>query len=88
MVVRTESPQITKVRQMAMELMLSEHPNACLTCHRREYCGPNDICLRQVNVTERCVTCPNNEHCELQNVARYLNLSEVRFGYTSQGPSG
>ena len=85
MIVQTESPQITQVRRIALELMLSEHPNACLTCHRREYCSPFDICLRNVAVTERCVTCPKNGHCELQNVARYIGLDDIRFGYTSKG---
>jgi formate dehydrogenase beta subunit len=81
MVVRTNSPQIDQVRRTALELMLTEHPHACLTCHRREYCGPYDICLRNVAVTERCVVCPNNGHCELQNVARYIKLDDIRLPY-------
>jgi len=70
---------------MALELMLAEHPSACLTCHRREYCGPFDICLRNVAVTERCVTCPNNGHCELQDVARHIGLDDIRFSYINKG---
>jgi len=85
MVVRTDSPQINQVRRTALELMLTEHPNACLTCHRREYCGPYDICLRNVAVTERCVVCPNNGHCELQNVARYIKLDDIRLPYKHKG---
>ena len=82
MVVHTESSQITQMRRAALELMLSEHPSACLTCHRIEHCGPFDICLRNVAVTERCVTCPKNERCELQSVARYIGIEDIRFGYT------
>jgi len=85
MVVRTESPQITQVRRIALELILTEHPHNCLTCHRKEYCGPLDICLRSVAVTLHCVTCPKNEHCELQDVARYIGLDEIRFNYTDRG---
>ena len=54
-----------------MDLLLSEHPHGCLTCHRIDLCGPQDICLRHVNVTDRCVTCPKNERCELKDTVRF-----------------
>jgi len=87
MVVRTDSPQIIQQRRDTLEVMLSEHPNACLTCHRIEYCKPFDICLRNASLNERCVTCPNNGHCEFQNVARYIGLDNVSLSYTSKGLS-
>ncbi len=77
MVVHTTSPAIIHARRAALEVILAEHSNACLTCNRLKHCGPNDICLRSVAVTERCVTCPNNEHCELQNVARYIGFDRL-----------
>ncbi len=77
MVVTTESPAINKVRRMALELILSTHPCDCLECHRRERCGPYDICLRHVAVTDRCVVCPSNGNCELQKVVDYLGVHEV-----------
>ncbi len=77
MVVRTESEAINRVRRTSLEMLLSTHPCDCLTCHRRRRCGPNDICLRHVAVTDRCVTCPVNENCELQEVVDYLGLHEL-----------
>ena len=80
MVVHTESPAVNRSRLTTMELIMANHPSDCLTCHRRQHCGPYDICLRNVSVTERCVSCPKNEQCELQEVAKYLGIDETHFG--------
>jgi len=54
MVVRTSSPLINKLRRNIVELMLSDHP-------------------------EDCLTCPQNNRCELQQVAAYVGVREIRF---------
>ncbi len=77
MVVHTDTKALNEVRRTTLELILSTHPCACLTCDRRERCGPDDICLRNVAVTDRCVTCPSNGNCELQKVADYLGVHEL-----------
>ena len=79
MVVHTETPAVNQARLAVMELIMANHPCECITCHRREHCGPNDICLRNVAITERCVTCAKNQNCELQKVAQYLNIDEAHF---------
>ena len=84
MVVRTNTAQLQGLRQGIIQFILTEHPHPCLTCHRLEHCKPFDICLRHVAVTERCVLCPKNERCELQQVARYLKLSEITLPYESR----
>jgi formate dehydrogenase beta subunit len=81
MVVTTSTPRLQELRRSFLQLILTEHPNACLTCHRRERCGPYDICLRHVAVTERCVSCPNNKQCELQYLVDYIGLEEVALPY-------
>jgi predicted molibdopterin-dependent oxidoreductase YjgC len=78
MVVITESPAISESRRMSLELILSNHPCACLECHRRQRCEPYDICLRQVAVSDRCVVCPANGSCELQKVVDYIGVHELR----------
>jgi predicted molibdopterin-dependent oxidoreductase YjgC len=77
MVVATRSAAVDEVRRASLELILSAHPCDCLTCHRRERCGPYDVCLRHVDVTDRCVTCPSNQDCELQKVVDYVGLHEL-----------
>ena len=71
MVVNTVSDPAVRVRDTILDLLLSEHPHGCLTCHRVDLCGPQDICLRHVTVTDRCVTCPKNERCELKDTTRF-----------------
>ena len=79
MVIHTDTPDIGELRRTTLELILSNHPCDCLECHRRERCGPYDICLRQVAVTDRCVVCPANGQCELQQVVDYLGVRELHL---------
>ena len=72
--VQTKTPELLGIRRGIMDLLLSEHPHGCLTCHRVELCGPSDICLRHVSVNDRCVTCPKNERCELKDTVRHLEM--------------
>ncbi len=85
MVVQTNATQIQEFRRGILELLLSEHPHPCLTCWRRDKCGPFDICLRNVDVTQRCVLCPNNGNCELQEVVDYIGIECVDLPYASRG---
>ena len=85
MVVHSDTPEVNCLRREILEIMLARHPHECLTCWRKERCQPFDICLRNVSVTERCVTCPKNRHCELQKVADYIGLDTMAFAYTSKG---
>jgi formate dehydrogenase alpha subunit len=84
MVVHTNTPAVNNIRRTVVELLLADHPSECLICDRRERCGPFDICLRNVAVTERCVTCPKNEHCELQVIVDYLGIKELPFQRTDR----
>ena len=81
MVIKTNTQQIKDFRRGVLELILTEHPHPCLTCWRRERCGPNDICLRNVDVTLRCVVCPKNKLCELQEVTDFIGIENVEFPY-------
>ena len=69
--VHTGANAALNVRDSILDMLLSEHPHGCLTCHRVDLCGPQDICLRHVDVTDRCVTCPKNERCELKDTTRF-----------------
>ncbi len=85
-VVHTDSPRIREDRLAALKKILADHPHACLVCERRSRCKPFDICLRNVHVTERCVTCSKNTQCELQRVADFIGLQgETVEGYRYRG---
>ena len=82
MAVRNQVDEVDQLRRSVMEMLIAEHPNGCLTCHRIDICGPNDVCLRHVSVNDRCVTCPKNERCELKDTVRYLGMNlESPLGY-------
>jgi formate dehydrogenase alpha subunit len=74
MVVRTNSPQLQELRRNILELILSEHPHACLLCQRREDCEPFRTSMRKMAVTTGCLYCPKNGRCELQKVVDYIGL--------------
>ena len=85
MVVHSNTSQVQDIRHGIMELLISEHPHGCLTCHRVELCGPEDVCLRHVSVNDRCVTCPKNERCELKDTTRYVGVSlNTPFTYNNR----
>ena len=72
--IRSESQDVNELRKSVMQMLIAEHPNGCLTCHRVDICGPTDVCLRHVSVNDRCVTCPKNERCEFKDTVRYLGM--------------
>lgn len=77
MVVRTDTPAVTAMRQEVMALILANHPDRCLTCHRVEHCRTGDICLRDNVVTHRCVTCSKNYRCELQTASDVADIGRA-----------
>lgn len=76
MVVNTESSQAKEIRQSVMSFITTNHPDRCLTCHRRVHCQPGEICLRDDVVTHRCLTCAKNYRCELQTATELVDLGE------------
>lgn len=76
MVVRTWSDEIKRARQGVLSLINANHPDRCLTCHRRVKCMPGDICLRDDVVTHRCLTCAKNYRCELQDTNILLGMGD------------
>ena len=81
MVVHTDTPQVSEQRKEALIKLLAHHPCECLICERRDRCGPYDICLRNVAVTQRCVLCPYNGQCELQQIVDYIGLEGEEVGW-------
>lgn len=51
MVVRTHTPRVINARQTVMELILSNHPNECLTCPKNGYCTLQNL-ARDLGIRE------------------------------------
>ena len=93
MVVRTDTEEVKEARRAVLSVLISNHSERCLTCHRREHCHPGDICLRDDVVTHRCLTCSKNYRCELQATCEMVGMSgyepwvgEERTFYQSPQP--
>ncbi len=76
MVINTETAEVKRTRQSVMSMILANHPDRCLTCHRRVHCMPGDICLRDDVVTHRCLTCSKNYRCELQTSCEIVDQGD------------
>ena len=93
MEVRTNTPQLADARRAVLSLILANHSDRCLTCHRRVHCMPGDICLRDGVVTHRCLTCSKNYRCELQRTCELVDtvnyepwIGEERTFYQKEQP--
>ena len=75
----TETPEILALRRQILELILSEHPHACLICSEKENCDEHKSTIRKVGEVTGCVLCPNNGCCQLQEVVDALKIERVHF---------
>lgn len=97
MEIRTDTDAVVEMRQQVMSIILANHSDRCLTCHRVEHCRTGDICLRDNTVSHRCVTCSKNYRCELQtasdvadigraNVEPYIDEARTYYSWEQPGP--
>jgi formate dehydrogenase (NADP+) alpha subunit len=75
----TASPSLGALRRGILELILSEHPNACLICTEKSSCDEYKSTIRKTGEVTGCVHCPVNGRCELQRVAEMVGLESVPF---------
>ncbi|MBC7249595.1 MAG: molybdopterin-dependent oxidoreductase [Anaerolineae bacterium] len=82
MVIKTNTPQVQETRREVLELIISDHPYECLICPKAaegNRCPPFSVCLKDTAVTDRCLICPKNTRCELQQVVDYIGVRRERF---------
>jgi len=79
MVVTTNSDEIEKLRRGILELILSEHPSACLVCPIRETCEQFNAPSSKSGRVTGCNMCPNRDICELRQLVEYLGLKDIRY---------
>jgi len=77
MEVKTRTPRLLRLRREILELILSEHPNACLICSEKENCDDFKSTIRKVGEVTGCVLCTNNGRCELQDIVTEIGLERV-----------
>ena len=77
--VRTETPELQDTRRQTLELILSEHPHACLICTEKESCEEYKSTIRKVGEVTGCVLCPENGDCRLQEAVEHIKPERVNF---------
>ncbi|MBN2266020.1 MAG: molybdopterin-dependent oxidoreductase, partial [Candidatus Aminicenantes bacterium] len=79
MEVATATPDLQALRRGILELILAEHPHACLICAEKPSCDEYKSTIRKTGEVTGCVLCPANGRCELQKVVEAVGLSLVPF---------
>ncbi|MCC7495059.1 MAG: (2Fe-2S)-binding protein [Fimbriimonadaceae bacterium] len=88
MVVRTESPELLRLRRGALELVLTEHPTGCLLCGHQAECVDHHGChSRRSGMVTGCRFCPRDQQCELQTMVQRLELHDVAYPVKHRGLS-
>jgi predicted molibdopterin-dependent oxidoreductase YjgC len=77
--IRTETPELQAVRRQTLELILSEHPHACLICTEKKNCEDFKSTIRKVGEVTGCVLCPENGDCRLQETVDHIKPERVNF---------
>ena len=86
-VVWTKTPEVVEMQRGVMSLILADHPDRCLSCHRQEHCGIDGVCLRDAVVTYRCLTCAKNKRCEFQSTSEELEMQKYPLQYYQEAHS-
>ncbi|UCF50685.1 MAG: FAD-dependent oxidoreductase, partial [Thermoplasmatales archaeon] len=84
MKITTDSPELKKIRQEKLAIILKDHPHACLVCAEKEGCA-REPCSLNVPISERC--CEKLGDCELERVADYIGISENTPRYKNKNLS-
>jgi predicted molibdopterin-dependent oxidoreductase YjgC len=75
----TSTPELQALRRAILELILAEHPHACLICAEKPSCDDFKSTIRKTGEVTGCVLCPSNGRCELQRVVEAVGLGIVPF---------
>jgi predicted molibdopterin-dependent oxidoreductase YjgC len=76
MVVRTDTEKVQAMRKGVLELLLTEHPSACLVCEDRLDCWDTHECTGRAEITTGCKFCPSHARCQLQEVVQHVTGEE------------
>ena len=82
MQVKTDSALLKKLRRFNLQLILSEHPHACLICNQESECAKYQECIQKTSITFGCKFCSSNGNCELQTLVEYLGIKEIPFTFS------
>jgi predicted molibdopterin-dependent oxidoreductase YjgC len=77
MIIRTDTKTLQEMRRDVVQLILSEHPSACLMCGDIDGCKEFQETIRKVGITTGCRWCPKDNDCEFQRIVDSLGIDEL-----------
>ena len=77
MVIRTDTKTLKEMRTDLIQLILSEHPAACLMCEDVDGCSGYQETIRKVGITTGCRWCPKDKDCDFQRIVEHLDIHEL-----------
>jgi NADH dehydrogenase/NADH:ubiquinone oxidoreductase subunit G len=80
--VKTDSQLLKKLRRFNLQLILSEHPHACLICNQESECARYQECIQKTPITFGCKFCSSNGACDLQKLVESLDIKEIPFTFS------
>jgi formate dehydrogenase alpha subunit len=85
MAVVTNSPKIQALRREVLDLILAEHPSACLVCLEKENCEEAKLTSRKTGEPTGCILCPADGRCDLQKVVAEVGLKGLSHPMAYRG---
>jgi NADH dehydrogenase/NADH:ubiquinone oxidoreductase subunit G len=79
MVVKSASDELTKMKRNILQLILREHPSACVVCYEWPGCLEYRTETHRAGSVTGCNTCPSREMCELREVAELLDTKDLFY---------
>ncbi len=77
----TSDQELNSMRKDIVQLLLSEHPSACLVC------GNKPVCDDYTSYPDQrpslrifgCFSCPSKSFCQLKKVVEYLGITDLQY---------
>jgi formate dehydrogenase major subunit len=79
MVVKTTSDELLNLKKSIVQLLMIEHPSACIVCDQWNFCQEYRTSAHKSGAVTGCNTCPNRSACELRNVLEYIGIVELDY---------
>jgi NADH dehydrogenase/NADH:ubiquinone oxidoreductase subunit G len=79
MIVETSTEDLMKLKRNILQLLLIEHPSACLVCDQWDFCNEYRPQSQKAGQITGCQTCPNKQVCELRKVFEYMGIENLDF---------
>ncbi|MFW9886984.1 MAG: molybdopterin-dependent oxidoreductase [Candidatus Thorarchaeota archaeon] len=79
MIVKTETEELLRMKRNILQLILREHPSACLVCFEWPDCLEYRTESHKAGAVTGCNTCPNRDICELREVVEFLEIKDLEY---------